>query len=1042
MASDPSDSLKDITRLSRYAQYNRKEQRRETWEEQVKRVFRMHRVMYSEIIEKTPELGKYIDTAENAMFKQTVLGSQRALQFGGPAILRKHARIYNCAATYMNRMRAFQEVMWLLLCGCGVGISVQYHHVQKLPMIEPLRKYSKKRRSGGGFIELAPLTHVVEDSIEGWANALGVLLSSYFTSCQTFPKYFGRDIKFDYSNIRPKGAKISFMSGKAPGKEPLKKALAKIKNVIEGALRDGCVKLRTIDVFDIVMHSSDAVLAGGIRRSALLTIFSLDDELMMKAKTGSWFNENPQRARSNNSVLLLRNKTTKAQFKKIFTSTKQFGEPGFIWADNKETLFNPCVPASTWTMTSEGARQVKDLIKKPFMALVNGKQYKSGGFFKTGEKVPVYRIQTKEGYEVCATENHKFFTAAGKWVELQELKIGSTVMLHKHSHFEVDEKNNYFRMGVPLGRCYKATPPETKDEFMFIMAPGVEKQGMQIQAGFLRGLFDVIGLIQVSQTRKNSISLSSGIENLKHVQRMLLRFGIYSTIFTHCDFAELLLTDYNVYSYAKLIGFGHENKRNILNKVINSCKWNSLTSNHVATVSLIKLDSIQDVYDCEVDEVHAFDANGFYAHNCVEVSLYAHDPETKQSGSEMCNLSEINMKMINSKEDFLKACRAASILGTLQAGYTNFPYLGDATENIVRREALLGCSMTGMMDRPQYAFDATLQKQGAIEIKRINKIVAKLLGINPSARTTCVKPAGSTSCILGTASGIHPHHSSRYFRRIQCTKIDPISEFYAKYNPDAVEESVWSANKTDNVITTLIQTDADVLTKADVTAIDLLKKVRLTQKNWVTYGRDKKLCTQPFLNHNVSNTINVKPSEWEDVSEFIYENRFYFAGISLLSHSGDKDYNQAPFQAVYTELEISKKYGEAALFASGLIIHALQAFNGNLYAACACFLGHGEKLILPDIDPDDITNSMKKLKVIAEKKSWLMRASKFTTRYFGGNTKKMTYCLKDVDALKKWHDLNRTYKTVPWTELKEDTDATKPEQYVACGGGKCMIWKM
>lgn len=768
MSFNPSDSLKDITRLSRYAQYNRKERRRETWEEQVKRVFRMHRMKYTDRIERNPELNRYIDTAENAMFKQMVLGSQRALQFGGPAILRKHARIYNCAATYMNRMRSFQEVMWLLLCGCGVGISVQYHHVQKLPMIEPLKKFSKKRKAGGGFIELAPLTHVVDDSIEGWADALGCLMSSYFSHDQTFPKYFGREIKFDYSKIRPKGAKISFMSGKAPGGEPLKKALDKIKAVIERALTDGCVKLRTIDVFDIVMHSSDAVLAGGIRRSALLTIFSLNDELMMKAKTGSWFIENPQRARSNNSALLLRNKTTEKQFQQIFESTKQFGEPGFIWADDKETLFNPC----------------------------------------------------------------------------------------------------------------------------------------------------------------------------------------------------------------------------------------------------------------------------------VEVSLYAHDPETKQSGSEMCNLSEINMKMVNSKRDFMMACRAAAILGTLQAGYTDFPYLGKATENIVRREALLGCSMTGMMDRPQYAFNPNLQRCGAIEIKRVNKIVAKLLGINPSARTTCVKPAGSTSCILGTASGIHPHHSTRYFRRIQCTKIDPIAKFYAKYNPSAVEESVWSANKTDNVITTLIKTDTGVFTKTDVNAIDLLEKVKLTQKNWVTYGRDEKLCTQPFLNHNVSNTINVKPSEWGRVANFIYENRFYFAGISLLSHSGDKDYNQAPFQAVHTEIEIAEKYGNASLFASGLIIHALRAFDGNLYAACACFLGHGEKLVIPDINPDDITNSMKKLKIIAEKKSWIMRAKKFTERYFEGESKKMTYCLKDVDALKKWHDLNRTYKPVPWTEMKEDTDETKPEQYVACGGGKCMIWKM
>jgi len=317
-----------------------------------------------------------------------------------------------------------------------------------------------------------------------------------------------------------------------------------------------------------------------------------------------------------------------------------------------------------------------------------------------------------------------------------------------------------------------------------------------------------------------------------------------------------------------------------------------------------------------------------------------------------------------------------------------------------------------------------------------------MLGINPSARTTAIKPAGSTSCILGTASGIHPHHSKKYFRRIQCTKIDPVANHYKKYNPQAVEESVWSANKTDNVVTTLIQPAPDAIVKSDINAVQLLEKVKLTQKNWITYGKDEKLCAKPFLNHNVSNTINVKPGEWDEVADFIYKNRKYFAGVSLLSHSGDKDYHQAPMQAVHSEIEIAEKYGSASVFASGLIIHALQSFDNNLYAACACFLGHGEKLTIPEIDPANITRSMEKLKEVADKKSWILRAEKFTERYFKGNKKQMTYCLKEVDALKTWEDLSRTYKPADWEKLIEETDNTKPEQFQACGGGKCMIWRM
>ena len=217
-------------------------------------------------------------------------------------------------------------------------------------------------------------------------------------------------------------------------------------------------------------------------------------------------------------------------------------------------------------------------------------------------------------------------------------------------------------------------------------------------------------------------------------------------------------------------------------------------------------------------------------------------------------------------------------------------------KKIVEEEALLGVSMTGMMDMPNISFNKNILQNGAKVVNKWNKIVAKLININPAARTTCIKPAGTTSCIFGTASGIHPRHSKRYFRRVQANKEENTLKFFAEKNSIAVEESVWSSNKTDDVITFLCKSSPDALTKKDIGAVELLKRVKLVQENWVvpgSVGSRKK-----FLCHNVSNTINVPDGKWKEVAKFIYENRPFFTGISLLPATGDKDYHQAPFQEV------------------------------------------------------------------------------------------------------------------------------------------------
>lgn len=950
-SSDVYNQLPEYTRIAKYAQYNSSAKRRETWPEQVERVFKMHKVKFAEYLEDEKFMEQF-NFAKQMMVEKKVLGSQRALQFGGPSVLNKNTRIYNCAATYINRVEVFSQIMFTLMAGAGVGFSVQTHHISQLPCIKS--PSSDK------------MTYVIPDSIEGWSDSIGVLLSSYFVSDSTFPEYSGKTVVFDFSLIRPKGSAISHVTGKAPGPDGLRESLEKIRSLLDFTVSFSD-RLRPIDAYDIIMHLSDAVLSGGVRRSATLCMFSVDDTEMMNAKTGDWFIKNPQRGRSNNSAVLLRNSTSEEKYMSIIESVKQFGEPGFIWTDDTECLYNPCLTKDTWVMTKTGPRQIEDLIKTPFTAIVNGEEYNCNtGFVCTGSR-PVYRIETSEGFEVCATSNHKFLTTNG-WKTVESLRDGDSIIMNKHLDYNWEGE-------TAVGYDFEN------------FNNNIEYSSSNFYRKFLGDLF-----------REDDNLFLEDITSLKFIQRMLLRIGQYSFI---------------------------SGNRLILNN----------NADFVGTVSAKVNIGLRDVYDCTVEDIHAFDANGFYSHNCVEIGLYSYN-EKMQSGMSFCNLSEINMKTVVSKDDFFERCRAASILGTLQAAYTDFGYLGKVTQEIVEKEALIGVSMTGMMECPEISFDPETLQHGAQIVKDTNKLIASMIHINQAARTTCVKPAGTSSCILGTSSGIHPSHSRRYFRRVQANQLEEHLRFFKSINPSSVTRSVWT--KTDDSITFLCKTNKNAIVKSDLTAVEFLDKVKLVQQNWVMPGKNDHLCVQGYLNHNVSNTVTVGQNEWTDTAKFIYANRAYFSGISLLSSSGDLTYQQAPFQEVLTHEEIAKKYGAGSLFASGLIVHAHNAFDGNLYSACDCLLGFGEKLDTPkfDIQSSESFSSANKLFL---KIQWVAQARKFAHRHFNDDLVKMTECLKLVDAWKNWCDLKRTYNNVDWSKFYEEKDNTNPTQYVACSGNSCEV---
>ena len=724
--------LQNYTFVSKYARWIEDKNRRETWKEAVDRVRDMMHIKYADY-----GISEDIDWAYDMMYKKKVLGSQRALQFGGEPILKRHAKIYNCTSSYCDRLRFFQECFWLLLCGSGTGFSVQKHHVAKLPTLE----HTLTRDEGAKY--------VIEDSIEGWSDALGVLLSSYFSKpIEEFKSYKNTHVVFDYSNIRQKGSALSSGVGKAPGFEPLQKGLEKIRALLERCIANGQKKLRPIDAYDIVMHSSDAVLSGGVRRSASLALFSADDEEMAKAKTGNWFLENPQRARSNNSALLLKDETSFEEFKALMESVKEFGEPGFIWSDSTEMTFNPC----------------------------------------------------------------------------------------------------------------------------------------------------------------------------------------------------------------------------------------------------------------------------------VEVGMWPVDEETGKSGWQGCNLSTINCSSIEDEDDFYERCKAAAIIGTLQAGFTKLDYLGETSCKIFEREALLGVSLTGIMEKHDLVLTEKVLKNGAKIAVETNKVMSKAIKINQAARVTCLKPEGTSSSMLGTSSGIHPHHAKRYIRHVQANILEAPYQHFKKINPQACAKSAWSANNTDEVIKFPIEVPDGAKLKNQLPAIEMLAIVKDTQKNWVHSGKNRSLCTQEYLSHNVSNTVTVKPDEWNDVTKYIYDNRKYFAGISLIPQSGDKDYPQAPFTTVYTSREIVKEYGDAALWCSGLIELGLNAFDNNLWAAC-------DYVSFNQAKEDDGDN---KLKFVTKMKN-------FAGKYFNGDVKRLTYCMKDVYNWKIYCDLYNSYTKVDYTQLLETEDNTAGIEEVSCAGGACLL---
>ncbi len=607
--------LSDLTYYMKYSKYMPDLKRRETWDETVMRNKNMH-------ISRFPHIRDLIEKTYTFMADRKILPSGRSMQFGGDGILRNHNRIYNCSAIGISELRDFSDLFYLLLCGCGVGFSIRHIFIDKLP--EMVARTGKT------------VTFQPEDSIEGWADCIKVLMDAYFVT--------GDDIEFDLSLIRPKGALIRSSMAPAPGPEPLREALTSVKKLLDRKITDGEKRLTSVDCFDICCFISDAVLSGGVRRSAMICLFDKDDNEMLTAKQGEWWKENPQRALANISVQFDRATTTKEEFDAVYAACKksEAGEPGFIWTNNPEWVINPC----------------------------------------------------------------------------------------------------------------------------------------------------------------------------------------------------------------------------------------------------------------------------------AEISMPSRS---------FCNLTSVNVGDVADQADLEERVYYASVLGTLQASYTDLKYIHPQWRENAERQSLVGVSVTGLASHPDLS---KLDFKKAAEIaKKANIETAKLIGINPADRITNIKPDGTGALVLGTSSGVHPWHAKHYIRRLRINKMEPIYTYLSENFPDLIEDDVMKPEK-NGVLSLVMRAPEGAVTRRSETAIEFLDRVKYMFENWVKPGH-----VRGDNYNNVSCTCNVKNHEWDEVREWMWENREHYTGISLLPYS-DASYQQAPFED--TNEDVYKEFaGKHREFNLDNIREEQNFVNFGQDAACA-----------------------------------------------------------------------------------------------------------
>ena len=902
--------LSDIVAFRTYAKFLPHLGRREILEESINREMMMH-------LDKFPKLSRDIVKAFRKVHDLEVMPSMRGLQFAGDAIIKNNARQYNCSFTPIDHVKCFSESLFLLLSGVGVGFSVQNRHVSRLPKIGIPREE-------GRFI--------IHDSILGWAQAVDALMDAYFNN----------SIKpvFDYSAIRPKGSYLVTTGARAPGPEPLKYMLQTVESRLKEAQGR---KLRPIEVHDIVCLISDCVLAGGIRRAALLSLFDRDDTEMLKAKSGDWWVKHPYRARANNSAVLPRSEVTKEEFMEIFRACKDSGagEPGFSWTNNPDWGFNPCVTGDTEILTREGYVRIDSVVDTE-QEIWNGFEWSTVTPKVTGRNQQLLTITFSDGRLLTCTPYHKFhistdYRGGTKVVEARDLESGMKLIKHEfplieggveyeHAYTqgfisaEGMDDYNFFTLYEPkrcvvnrlTGGALVSWDDEQKRGRFSIKHTKLPKNfvpfnwSVKSRLDWLSGLFDGDG----TELREGGLQLVSVDRKfLDNVQKLLSTLGIQSKVTMankagyrpmpdgHGGTKEFYCQD----AYRILVGAVQMQQ---LKKLGLKCERMAFdktpqrdASQFVTVVDVTEAGTAEKVYCFNEPKRHLGIFGGVITGQCHEIAL---------NPNQFCNLSTINQTGIKNEKDFLDRVYSATLLGTLQAAYTDFPFLRSKWKETTEREALIGASFTGIADAAGIVTPDMLEKGAKLALE-VNEKYAKKIGINPAARLTAIKPEGTSSTVLGSSSGIHARHAEYYLRRVRMNKNDALASYLSSVVPELVEDDVTSSNGI--VVTIPQESPAGAIIRDAETAMSLFNRAMMYNKHWVDPGHrsgDNK--------HNVSCTISVKDNEWEELADAMWNARHEYSGMSLLPFDGGS-YRQAPFETCTKEKyeELSKLVKEIDL---------------------------------------------------------------------------------------------------------------------------------
>lgn len=887
----------------KYARYIVRKKRRETWEELVDRNKKMH-------LKKYPALAKEInDVYANYVLTKKILPSMRSMQFAGKPIEISPNRIYNCSYVAMDHWLAFGEIMFELLSGVGVGFSVQKHHIENLPEITKPNAERERR-------------YLIGDSIEGWAEAIKVLMKSYF--------FGGSSIRFDYSDIRGKGERLVTSGGKAPGADPLRICIEHVKSILNS--KENGQQLTSIEVHDIVCHIADAVLAGGIRRAALLSLFSADDAEMIAAKSGNWYEANPQRGRANNSASLVRHKITKEFFFDLWERIKQSGagEPGIFFTNDKDFGCNPCceialrseqhcVSGDTKLITKAGITNIKDAVGTN-VEIWNGTEWCSVVPFQTGTADKLYRVWFSDGSYLDVTSNHKFLVKnrfETTYREVDTLQIIDLLKIQK------------YKIGIPRANIEYPdnagiSEPNAYD-YGFVLGDGwVTSSGHSVNAN-LHSTADknlkfktasIIGEYKLHNGNPYT-TLNFDID-VNFVHAMKYNFGLPTDIFTW-DRKSILQF---IAGWADADGsnasngiriYGREDKIRDLQLLLSKVGINASVNLMQRAGTPTNLGTRRnDVWYCQIVTTNEIPSQRLKCTNAksalgkgkyqlidridelpeLHESFCLTEPTLHQCVfnnvlTKQCNLCEVNVSDVETQEELNDRVKAATFIGTLQAGYTDFHYLRPSWKRVTEKEALLGIGLTGIASGNILKLNP---KQAAKIAKDENERVAALIGINKAARITTVKPSGTTSTLLGTSSGVHAWHGQFYIRRIRVGKNEAIYDYLAKNHPELIEDEYFRPHDT-AVISVPIKAPEGAIMRTE-SPIQLLERVKWLHENWIKPGHRTGSNT-----HNVSATISIREHEWDAVGTWMWDNREHYSGISVLPFDGG-NYKQAPFEEI------------------------------------------------------------------------------------------------------------------------------------------------